>query len=135
MDSPLAAALEQVGDRWTLQIVEGLLEGPSRFADLQTTVKGIAPNVLSQRLKHLEREQILLARPYSERPVRLAYELTPLGKELAGALHMLSLWGARREGTGHAHQHETCGTPLESVLWCPTCSIPVTPGDADVTEL
>ena len=53
-DSPLEVALERVGDRWSLLVVEALLDGPQRFADLATRVPGIAPNILTQRLRRLE---------------------------------------------------------------------------------
>src|SRR5204863_9665375 len=59
--SPLEAALHRVGDRWTLLIVEALLDGPSRFGDLRVAVPGVAPNILSQRLRHLEREALVVA--------------------------------------------------------------------------
>src|SRR5712691_3402718 len=68
--SPLAAALTAVGDRWTLLLVEALLEGPRRFNDLQDEVTGIAPNILSDRLRRLEQEGLAIAQPYSERPPR-----------------------------------------------------------------
>ena len=60
-DHPLAAALDSVGDRWTLLLVEALLDGPRRFGDLQEHVRGIAPNVLTQRLRRLEGEGLVLA--------------------------------------------------------------------------
>src|SRR5947208_2601554 len=65
--SPLAEALARVGDRWTLLVVEALLAGPQRFNDLLGQIPGIAANILSERLKRLEREGLLIARPYSER--------------------------------------------------------------------
>src|ERR687892_2707406 len=95
LPSPLAAALDSVGDRWTLLLVEALLGGPRRFGDLQEALGGIAPNVLSQRLRRLESEGLVLAQPYSERPQRYVYELTSSGPELAGALRFLADWGAR----------------------------------------
>jgi len=61
--SPLAAAVARVGDRWTMLVVEALLAGPRRFNDLQEVLPGIAPNILSQRLKHLEREFLVVAEP------------------------------------------------------------------------
>src|SRR5205814_450268 len=85
-ESPLAAALERVGDRWSLLLIEALLEGPRRFNELQAGVAGIAPNILSDRLKRLESERVIRSPPYSERPVRLAYELTAEGPELEAAL-------------------------------------------------
>ena len=95
--SPLAEALARVGDRWTLLVVEALLPGPLRFNELLDQIPGIAANILSDRLKRLEREGLLVARPYSERPPRAAYQLTAEGQELAGALRLLAYWGA-----GHA---------------------------------
>src|SRR3954452_6345194 len=84
----LAEALERVGDRWTLLIVEALLDGPRRFGGLLESVQGIAPNILTQRLRHLEREAVVVSRPYSERPPRMTYELSAAGAELAGALRL-----------------------------------------------
>ena len=54
--SPLAEALVGVGDRWTLLVVQALLDGPRRFNDLLEQIPGIAPNILSERLKRLERD-------------------------------------------------------------------------------
>ena len=59
--SPLAAALDSVGDRWSLLVVEALLDGPRRFGDLQADLPGIAPNVLSGRLRRLESEGVIVA--------------------------------------------------------------------------
>jgi DNA-binding HxlR family transcriptional regulator len=124
----LAQALGRVGDRWTLLIVDALIGGSRRFNELQSDVGGIAPNVLSQRLKHLEREALVIARPYSQRPLRMVYELSATGHELAGALRLLTQWGAR--GTGaETPRHEPCGTPLEARWYCPTCARSV--GDAE----
>ncbi len=130
--SPLQAALDRVGDRWSLLVVESLLDGPRRFNDLLTAVPGIAPNILSDRLKRLERERVVLARPYSQRPPRLDYELTADGRELAGALRLLADWGSGAESSG-ALRHETCGTPLEARWFCATCARSI--GDNEATEL
>ncbi|MGP7998030.1 MAG: winged helix-turn-helix transcriptional regulator [Streptosporangiaceae bacterium] len=119
--SPLAEALARVGDRWTLLVVEALLPGPRRFNDLLSLIPGIAPNILSERLKRLEREALLVARPYSERPPRAAYELTAEGKELAGALRLLALWGAQHADPADAPRHPSCGTLVEARWYCPTC--------------
>ena len=128
--SPLAAALDSVGDRWTLLIVEALLDGPRRFGDLQAVLQGIAPNVLTQRLRRLEGEGLVLAQPYSERPQRFVYELTSSGQELAGALRLLADWGARHRESGEPPRHEACGTPVEARWWCPTCERPVDEDEA-----
>ena len=98
--TPLADALERVGDRWTLLVVASLLDGPKRFNELQDEVDGIAPNVLSSRLKALTEQALIVAQPYSERPPRFAYELSESGRELAGALRLLADWGARSRRRG-----------------------------------
>ncbi len=133
-ESPLERAVARVGDRWALLVVNALLEGARRFGELQEAVPGIAPNVLSQRLKHLEREGVLLGRPYSTRPPRLAYELTASGRELAGALRLLAQWGAADAGGGEGLDHGACGTPMEARWWCPTCERPVDDDEGDGRE-
>jgi DNA-binding HxlR family transcriptional regulator len=129
--SPLDEAVARVGDRWTLLIVQALLGGTRRFNDLQEELPGIAPNVLSQRLKRLEREAVVVSRPYSTRPPRFAYELSASGLELAGALRLLAQWGAQRAGDGEALRHAECGTPMEARWYCPTCARMVADREAD----
>ena len=124
-DSALAEALAAVGDRWTLLLVAALLDRPRRFGELLEQVEGIAPNVLTQRLRQLERNALVIARPYSERPPRFVYELSAAGQELAGALRLLAGWGARNAEDASAPRHAVCGTPMEARWWCPTCERPV----------
>jgi DNA-binding HxlR family transcriptional regulator len=133
--SALSEALDRVGDRWTLLLVEALLDGPQRFGDLQSALSGIAPNVLTQRLRHLERETLVIARPYSRRPPRFTYELSESGAELAGALRLLADWGARQTDDVEPLHHERCGTSLEARWWCPACEVVVDDGDAGESEL
>ena len=118
--SPLADALARVGDRWTLLVVAALLDGPRRFNQLQDELEGIAPNVLSARLKALAEQALVVAQPCSDRPPRFVYELSEPGRELAGALRLLADWGARTGG-GDPYRHDACGTPLEARWWCPSC--------------
>lgn len=130
--SPLQHALGRIGDKWSLLLVAALLDGPLRFGDLAESVPGIAPNILSRRLRHLEHEALVVARPYSERPPRFSYELTAAGHELAGALRLLADWGARH-GDATPPRHAACGTELEVHWWCPACERTVDdPGAEDV---
>jgi DNA-binding HxlR family transcriptional regulator len=130
-DSPLAAALERVGDRWSLLLVEALLPGPRRFNELGEAVTGIAPNILADRLRRLESERIVSATPYSERPPRFAYALTDEGQELAGALRLLADWGSRVSRESEPLRHAACGTPVEARWYCPTCDRPVEGNEAE----
>ena len=131
LPSALGAALDRVGDRWSLLLVEALLEAPRRFNELGEVVPGIAPNILAERLRRLERARILVATPYSRRPLRMEYALTADGRELAGALHLLAEWGSRRGGVGEPLRHELCGTPLQAAWHCPTCERLVADGQRD----
>jgi DNA-binding HxlR family transcriptional regulator len=133
--TPLADALARVGDRWTLLLVNALLDGPRRFNELQEELGGIAPNVLSARLKALTEQALVVAEPYSERPPRFTYELTEAGRELAGALRLLADWGARTGG-GRPYRHDVCGTALEARWWCPSCGVVVDdPEDEELIEV
>lgn len=128
--SPLAQAVARVGDRWTLLVVDALGAGPRRFNDLLDELPGIASNVLSQRLKRLEAEGVVLSRPYQDRPPRVAYELTGAGRGLAGALRLLAQWGAAQSGSAEPLRHDTCGTPLDARWFCPTCARSVEEGES-----
>ena len=127
--SPLADALARVGDRWTLLVVAALLDGEKRFNELQEELDGIAPNVLSARLKLLVEQALVVARPCSARPPRFVYELSESGRELAGALRLLADWGARASGA-QGMRHAACGTTLEARWWCPSCEAVVDDGGA-----
>jgi len=136
--TPLEAALERVGDRWSLVLVEALLGGPRRFNELGEAVPGIAPNILTDRLRRLERERIVIATPYQERPPRMSYALSADGRDLASALRLLADWGARRApaadgSTATPIRHSRCGTPLEARWYCPTCDLGVDEPDAEAT--
>ncbi len=141
----LEEAVARVGDRWTLLLVSALLDGPRRFNDLVTDVGGIAPNVLSQRLRQLEHNGVVVATPYSVRPPRFVYQLTGSGLELAGVLRLLAQWGAGQGPSGgeaaagaEPLRHAACGTPMEARWYCPTCASVVdddTAGDEDVRFL
>jgi len=128
----LDAALARIGDRWSLLVVGALLAGPRRFNELQEGLDGIATNVLSQRLKHLERLGLVVATPYSERPPRYSYGLTASGSELAGAVRLLTQWGAQQAGVAaEGPIHAECGTPIEARWYCPTCSRVLTDEERD----
>ena len=116
-------------------VVGALLNGPRRFGELADDVPGIATNILTRRLKHLEHGGLLVARPYSRRPLRVEYHLTSTGRQLADALRLLASWGARTAGGDDPRRHDACGTPMEIVWHCPTCERDVPHGDSEVRFL
>ena len=131
--SPLEAALERVGDRWSLLLVQALLDGPRRFGELGDDLPGIAPNILTERLRRLERERIIVATPYQQRPPRMSYTLTADGHDLASVLRLLADWGAHGSDASEPVHHDLCGTPLEIRWHCPTCGVGVDRPDDDAS--
>lgn len=129
--SALESALDRVGDRWSLLVVDALMDGPRRFGELREALPGIAPNILTDRLRRLERERILVSSPYNTRPPRMEYRLTGDGRDLASTLRLLADWGRRRTG-GEPLRHDRCGTPIEARWFCPTCALPV--DDAEIAD-
>jgi DNA-binding HxlR family transcriptional regulator len=125
----LAAAARRIGDRWSLLMVNALLEGPRRWRDLQEALPGIAPNVLSGRLRRLERAGVVASSPYSTRPVRLSYDLTEDGRALAGVLRLLAAWAS--EGPA-GPPHPACGTPTDVRWFCPTCGTATEEGGDEI---
>jgi DNA-binding HxlR family transcriptional regulator len=126
----LSTALDAVGDRWTMLIVALLLDGPQRFGDLQRALDGIAPNVLTARLRRLEERRLVVVEPYSHRPPRFTYELSASGRELAGALRLLAAWGSDHADGAGPH-HAACGTALEATWFCPECEVAVASAEAE----
>ena len=94
----LARALDIAGDRWTLLIVRELMPGPRRFTDLIDGLPGISRNLLTERLRALERDDIVARRELPPPAARQVYELTADGRDLADAVVPLIGWGARRLG-------------------------------------
>jgi len=103
-----------VGDRWTLLLVRDLLRGARRFQDFQTSLPGIPPNILSDRLKLMEEHGLVTRRLYSDHPPRAEYALTDKGRELGVVVGALAAWGSRHVHRQTALVHAACGAPRSS---------------------
>ncbi len=88
-------AVELIGRRWTGAILRALLAGVHRFSDLAATVPGMSDRMLSERLKELEAEGLVVRRVIPETPVRIEYELTEKGRALQGVIEAVSEWAGR----------------------------------------
>jgi DNA-binding HxlR family transcriptional regulator len=89
----IANSLDIVGDKWSLLVVRDLLHGKRTYGELAQSPEGIPTNILADRLKRLESAGIVTSTPYQERPVRLAYTLTPKGGALGDVLLAFVRWG------------------------------------------
>ncbi len=86
-------AVELIGRRWTGAILLVLVEaGPLRFSEVRVLVPDVSDRLLSERLKELEAEEIVVRHVYDETPVRVEYELTAKGRALQPALTALKQW-------------------------------------------
>jgi DNA-binding HxlR family transcriptional regulator len=94
----IARAADLVGERWAVLVIRDLILGPKRFTDLLTGLPGIATNVLTQRLKELERAGVVRRRTLPPPAASTVYELTEYGRELEPVLLALGRWGAKSLG-------------------------------------
>ncbi len=88
-------AVELVGARWTGAIIQLLLPGRARFGELRDAIPELSDRMLSERLRELEREEIVERTVIPEVPVRIEYALTEKGRALQSALDAIGKWAER----------------------------------------
>jgi len=88
---PIARALDVLGDRWTLLILRDLVVGDQRFTDLRRNLKGIAPTVLTQRLRTMTEQGLITTDDPGSHRAR--YRLTERGRSATTVMNALARWG------------------------------------------
>lgn len=88
-------AIELIGKRWTGAALQTLMEGPLRFSEIKAAIPDISDRLLSQRMKELEERGLVARTVRDSSPVRVDYELTDMGHELAPALAEIKAWANR----------------------------------------
>jgi DNA-binding HxlR family transcriptional regulator len=89
---PTNQLLDRLSDKWVSLVVSALSTGPMRYSDLTRKIAGVSPKMLTQTLRALERDGILVRTVTPSVPVRVDYELTPLGHSLAALLTAVKDW-------------------------------------------
>lgn len=89
---PSRAILELIADKWTLLILPALKRGPMRNGDLMRLIGGVSQKMLTQTLRELERNGLVVRRDFQEVPPRVEYALTELGVSLADTVRKLDSW-------------------------------------------
>jgi DNA-binding HxlR family transcriptional regulator len=84
-----------IGKRWTGLIIRLLMDSKARFSDLESAIPNLSGRMLAERLRELEQEDIVKRSVYGEVPVRIEYELTPKGSELAKSLNSIQEWAEK----------------------------------------
>src|SRR6266536_559567 len=92
---PVARTADIVSGKWTLLIIRDLASGVKRFNQLERSLHGISPKTLSERLRSLEEEGIILRKTFAEVPPRVEYTLTEKGRDLVDVIESMRSYGKR----------------------------------------
>ena len=93
INCPVTASLELIGGKWKTIILYSLLSGTRRFGEIAVRIPDISRKVLTEQLKELESDGLILREQYKEIPPRVEYSLTELGKSLSPVFRELEIWG------------------------------------------
>jgi DNA-binding HxlR family transcriptional regulator len=131
----VAAALNLVGEKWSLLAVREIVFGNKRF-DAIARNTGAPRDRLAARLRALETAGIVERHPYSEHPPRYEYELTPAGQDLRQVITALRAWGDKWavDAPPNAFDHR-CGHELDAALVCRHCGSEVDGDDVRLRVL
>lgn len=91
---PVAATVALIGSKWKLLIIRNLLARPWRFNELKKDLNGISQKVLTDSLRSLESDGLVVRTEFDEQPPRVEYSLSPLGQSLRPILKAMEQWGA-----------------------------------------
>ena len=118
----IAQALNIIGDKWTLLILRQLMMGNVTYTEIHQRLDGIPTNVLSGRLKGLEKDELIASELYQAHPPRYRYILTKSGQDLADVFNSIILWGEQHLEKCHKQlTHSECGHRIELTYHCPQC--------------
>ncbi|MGQ2990302.1 MAG: winged helix-turn-helix transcriptional regulator [Brevundimonas sp.] len=127
--SSLNRALNALGDRWSLLVLQEAFLGATRFEEFHERLGG-ARSTLSSRLQALERHNILKKKPHREDGARMAYHLTPRGADMFDSILAMWAWGVRWGVSGRraptVFVHTDCGKPMLPETTCGHCGDPLT---------
>jgi len=92
---PIARTAEIISGKWTLLIIRDLASGVKRFNQLERSLHGISPKTLSERLRSLEEEGVIIRQTFAEMPPRVEYSLTEKGLDLCNVIESMRSYGKR----------------------------------------
>jgi len=119
----LAQTLNIVGDRWTLLVLHRIYIGKNTFKELQQTLESIPSNILSSRLKILEKNGMIKSELYSEHPPRYQYIITDKGREFKHVFNSIMLWSTKYiDSCKRTIVHNQCGAEVEIKYYCKNCN-------------
>ena len=90
---PVATTVNLIGNKWKLLIMRNLLQRPWRFNELQKSLDGISQKVLTDSLRTMEKDGIIIRTVYAEVPPRVEYSLSEIGESMRPILDAMLIWG------------------------------------------
>lgn len=90
---PVATTVQMIGSKWKLLIMRNLLDRPWRFNELKKDLDGISQKVLTDSLRSMEADGIIIRTVYPEVPPRVKYSLSELGESMRPILEAMKQWG------------------------------------------
>lgn len=103
---PSRQLLEVIGNKWVCLVLSALSDGSRRHGELRTDIAGVSQKMLTQTLRELERDGFVTRTVTPTVPVRVDYELTPLGLELQGVMRAVKLWAEDNMSRVLEHRHQ-----------------------------
>lgn len=118
----IAQTLNIIGDKWTLLILCQLSKGHDTYSTLLENLEGIPTNLLSNRLKSLEEDSLIITVLYQAHPPRYRYELTESGKDLDDIFNCIMIWGEKHLKKCYKEVvHNSCKHKIDLQYYCPYC--------------
>lgn len=90
---PVETTLMIIGDKWKVLILRDLIDGTKRFGELKKSISSISQKVLTQQLRSMEEDDLVLRKVYAEVPPKVEYSLTETGHSLKSILDAMVNWG------------------------------------------
>lgn len=131
----IAQTLNIIGDKWSLLILHRILIGCETYKDIQDGLEGIPTNLLSDRLKTMEADELIDRGLYQSHPPRYRYTLTEKGLDLVDVFNSLMLWGQKHLNKCYKKLiHKECKVNIEHKYYCPECNKNVDIDEIEVVD-
>lgn len=132
----IAQTLNLIGDKWTLLILRQIMNGHITYKEIQDHLEGIPSNLLSERLKCLEADELIVAELYQAHPPRYGYTLTESGLDLSDIFNSIIIWGEKHLQKCYKQlSHKECGHKIEQHYYCPSCNKEVDKSEISVKDM
>lgn len=135
LDCNIAQTLNIIGDKWSLLILHRILIGYETYKDIQDGLEGIPTNLLSERLKTMELDELVARDLYQQHPPRYKYTLTEKGMDLVDVFNSLMLWGQKHLNKCYKNLvHKDCKNNIQHKYYCPECNKYISVNELEVID-